>query len=146
MVGGWGQPGACSWVPSFSLRSPLTELPSVIDVAYWRLGTTLRMSTSTGTLLTPVPSNTHSRHTFAPPRRRSSRPLAAELAGHGSAECLRVDRECRRRCDPELASPAPSPAADCPDRDRRHLHRSTCPTDIRASRSDCMSDTPGASR
>src|ERR1700722_20768823 len=96
MVGGWGQPGACSWVPSFSLRSPLTELPSVIDVAYWRLGTTLRMSTSTGTLLTPVPSNTHSRHTFAPPRRRLSRFLAAELAGHGSAECFPLCKKFAR--------------------------------------------------
>jgi Histidine kinase-, DNA gyrase B-, and HSP90-like ATPase len=96
-----GRPGASRGVPSFSLRSPLTELSSVIDVAYWHLGTTLRMSTSTGNLLTPVPSNTHSHHTFAPPRRRLSRFLAAELAGHGSAECLRVDRECRRRCDHE---------------------------------------------
>jgi hypothetical protein len=56
-----------------------------------------------GILLTPVASNTRSHHTSAPPRRRSSRVLAAELAGYRSAECLRVDRECRRRCDPEPA-------------------------------------------
>jgi hypothetical protein len=54
-----------------------------------------------GILLTPVPSNTRSHHTSAPPRRSSSRVVAEELAGHRSAECLRVDRECRRRCDPE---------------------------------------------
>src|SRR5712692_9343750 len=35
MVGGCGRPGASRGVLSFSLRSPLTEPPSVIDVAYW---------------------------------------------------------------------------------------------------------------
>src|SRR6476660_363468 len=35
MVGGCGRPGASRRVLSFSLRSPLTEPPSVIDVAYW---------------------------------------------------------------------------------------------------------------
>src|SRR6266566_3919222 len=34
MVGGCGRPGASRGVLSFSLRSPLTEPPSVIDVAY----------------------------------------------------------------------------------------------------------------
>ena len=34
-VGGCGRPGASRGVLSFSLRSPLTEPPSVIDVAYW---------------------------------------------------------------------------------------------------------------
>ena len=33
--GGCGRPGASRGVLSFSLRSPLTEPPSVIDVAYW---------------------------------------------------------------------------------------------------------------
>ena len=37
MAGGFGQPVASRGVLSFSLRSPLTEPPSVIDVAYWRL-------------------------------------------------------------------------------------------------------------
>jgi len=32
---GCGRTRASRGVPSFSLRSPLTELPSVIDVAYW---------------------------------------------------------------------------------------------------------------
>src|SRR5258705_671058 len=32
---GCGRPGANRRVLSFSLRSPLTEPPSVIDVAYW---------------------------------------------------------------------------------------------------------------
>src|ERR1700739_4516321 len=36
MVGGCGRPGASRGVLSFSLRSPLTEPPSVIDVAYWQ--------------------------------------------------------------------------------------------------------------
>src|SRR6185436_7586215 len=36
MVGGCGRPGASRGVLSFSLRSPLTEPLSVIDVAYWR--------------------------------------------------------------------------------------------------------------
>ena len=53
--------------------------------------------------ITPVPSNTRSHHTSAPPRRRSSQALAVELAGYRSGECLRVDRECRRQCDPEPA-------------------------------------------
>jgi hypothetical protein len=35
IVGGCGRPGASRGVLSFSLRSPLTEPPSVIDVAYW---------------------------------------------------------------------------------------------------------------
>src|SRR5260370_30223887 len=35
MVGGCGRPGASRGVLSYSLRSPLTEPPSVIDVAYW---------------------------------------------------------------------------------------------------------------
>jgi hypothetical protein len=35
-VGGCGRPGASRGVLSFSLRSALTETPSVIDVAYWR--------------------------------------------------------------------------------------------------------------
>jgi len=35
MVGGCGRPSASRGVLSFSLRSPLTEPPSVIDVAYW---------------------------------------------------------------------------------------------------------------
>jgi hypothetical protein len=34
---GCGPPGASRRVPSFSLRSPLTEPPSVIDVAYLAL-------------------------------------------------------------------------------------------------------------
>src|SRR5689334_6742052 len=34
-VGGCGRPGASRGVLSFSLRSLLTEPPSVIDVAYW---------------------------------------------------------------------------------------------------------------
>src|SRR5258707_680849 len=34
MVGGCGRPGASRGVLSFSLLSPLTEPPSVIDVAY----------------------------------------------------------------------------------------------------------------
>src|SRR3954463_14746125 len=37
MVGGCGRPGASRVVLSFSLRSPLTEPPSVIDVAYWHI-------------------------------------------------------------------------------------------------------------
>jgi len=37
MVGGCGRPGASRGVPSFSLRFPLTEPPSVIGVAYWAL-------------------------------------------------------------------------------------------------------------
>src|SRR6476659_5948285 len=39
MVGGCGRPGASRGVLSFSLRSPLTEPPSVIDVAYWPIAT-----------------------------------------------------------------------------------------------------------
>src|SRR4051812_11146313 len=35
MVGGCGRPGASRGVLSFSLRSPPTEPPSVIDFAYW---------------------------------------------------------------------------------------------------------------
>src|ERR1700728_389525 len=35
MVGGSGRPGASLGVLSFSLRSPLIEPSSVIDVAYW---------------------------------------------------------------------------------------------------------------
>ena len=35
MVGGCGRQGASLGVLSFSLRSLLTEPPSVIDVAYW---------------------------------------------------------------------------------------------------------------
>jgi hypothetical protein len=35
MVGGCGRPGASRGVLSFSLRSPLTEPPSMIDVAHW---------------------------------------------------------------------------------------------------------------
>src|SRR6266511_4190153 len=35
MVGGCGRSGASRGVLSFSLRSPLTDPPSVIDVAYW---------------------------------------------------------------------------------------------------------------
>jgi hypothetical protein len=50
--------------------------------------------------ITPAPSNTRSHHISAPPPRRSSRVLAAELADYRSRERLRVDRECRRRCDP----------------------------------------------
>ena len=34
-VGDYGRPGASPGALSFSLRSPLTEPPSVIDVAYW---------------------------------------------------------------------------------------------------------------
>src|SRR5258708_16024560 len=37
MVGGCGRPGASRGALSFSLRSPLTEPPSVIDVAYWQI-------------------------------------------------------------------------------------------------------------
>jgi len=37
MVGGCRRPGASRGVLAFSLRSPLTEPPSVIDVAYWAL-------------------------------------------------------------------------------------------------------------
>jgi hypothetical protein len=37
-VGGCGRPGASRGVLSFSLRSPLTKPPSVIDVAYWHKG------------------------------------------------------------------------------------------------------------
>jgi hypothetical protein len=47
--------------------------------------------------LTPGPSNTRSHHISAPPRRKSSRVHAVELAGYRSSEYLRVDRECRRR-------------------------------------------------
>jgi hypothetical protein len=32
-------------VPSFSLRSPLTELPSVIDAAYWHFSDMVRCLT-----------------------------------------------------------------------------------------------------
>ena len=39
MVGGCGRPGASRRVLSFSSRSPLTEPPSVIDVAYWHIAT-----------------------------------------------------------------------------------------------------------
>src|SRR5271155_5086121 len=81
--------------------------------------------------LTPVPPNTRSHHTSALLLRRSSPVLAAELAGYRSGECLRVDRECRRRCDPESASRVLSPALDCSSRDHRHLHQSTYPADIR---------------
>src|SRR5712672_31481 len=37
MVGGCGRPGASRGVLSFSLRSPLTEPPSVIGVGYWQI-------------------------------------------------------------------------------------------------------------
>jgi hypothetical protein len=36
MAGGCGRPGASLGAPSFGLRSPLTDPPPVIDVAYWR--------------------------------------------------------------------------------------------------------------
>src|SRR6476661_1127817 len=39
MVGGFGRPGASRGVLSFSLRSPLTEPPCAIDVAYWPFAT-----------------------------------------------------------------------------------------------------------
>ena len=39
IMGGCGRPGASHGVLSFSLRSPLTEPPSVIDVAYWPITT-----------------------------------------------------------------------------------------------------------
>jgi GAF domain-containing protein len=44
MVGGCGRPDASRGVPSFSLRSPLAELPSVIDVAYWHLETNVHFN------------------------------------------------------------------------------------------------------
>jgi hypothetical protein len=102
---GYGRSRANRKVLSFSLRSPLTEPPSVIDVAYlhFRIPRFVECPIKRCNLATPVPSNTRSRHTSAPPPRRSSRRLAAELAGRRNAECLRVDRECRRRCDPEPA-------------------------------------------
>ena len=59
-VGGCGRAPASRGAPSFSLRSPLTEPPSVIDVAHWRSlhipGQTWKGSKGPETACTGVPS------------------------------------------------------------------------------------------
>jgi putative ABC transport system substrate-binding protein len=45
LLAGCGRPGASRGVLSFSLRSPLTEPPSAIDVAYWPISEVARCPT-----------------------------------------------------------------------------------------------------
>src|SRR5437660_56239 len=98
MVGGCGRPGASRGVLSFSLRSPLTEPPSVIDVAYWPIAS-IRTHTLNGRY------RRHSGHCSALARNGSvandpTRTSAAKFGATHAAQFPFVDMlECRPRSE-----------------------------------------------